>query len=123
MVSGTDRIIPVGPSIHPQKLIESKITIADNPSPLLIIFGSIKFPITISINTKKPLTHKHVAKLVVINAKIIGGIAAIIEPMIGMKFKKNAKTAHSMAYLILKAINKTKIHKPVMMLVCTLIIK
>ena len=98
MVKGTDRKKPTGPSIQPQKTRERNITKVESPIPLPNIFGSIKLPIIMFTKRYVRPAHNNPVppKYTHVNNK--AGIAAIIEPILGMKLNKNAIIAHNIAY-------------------------
>jgi hypothetical protein len=60
IVNGTERNIPTGPNIHPQKIIERKTKSVEMPTPLDNSLGSSRFP-TRLFTTRYPIAMKAVS--------------------------------------------------------------
>ena len=84
MVSGTERNIPTEPKIQPQKINDRKTTKVDRPSIFPINFGSRKFPTTVLAKRNVKAVQRTAAGPICTKARIIGGIAAMIEPIFGI---------------------------------------
>ena len=98
IVSGTDSNIPTLPSSQPQKINDKNTTKVDKPKPLPKNRGSIIFPITIFTTTKPSPARPAFAKPNSTNAMSTAGTAAIIEPILGIKFNINESTAHNIKW-------------------------
>ena len=68
-----------------------------SPNPFPIIRGSSTFPTIVLINKIQNVTHSVVVISCSMSVIIIGGNAAIIDPITGIKFKKKANIAHKYA--------------------------
>ena len=84
MVKGTDSNMPTEPSSQPQKINDKKTTKVDKPKPRPIKRGSTILPITILVPTYNKPVIPAAPGPIWIKANNTAGIAAIIEPILGI---------------------------------------
>ena len=84
MVMGTDRNIPTGPSINPQKRRERNTTSVDRPKHFPMILGSRKFPITLWISINVAKVQRAPPNPNCTKAKRTAGIEDMIEQIFGI---------------------------------------
>ena len=115
--------MPTGPSTQAQKINERKMTSGDNPTPRPITRGSIRL-LQETLTTRNPTaTTSARPRPNCTSARKTGGMAAMTEPMLGMKFKKKARKPHRRGKSTPRASNSTVTLIPVAALMIDLIIR
>ena len=84
MVSGTDWSMPTGPHTHPQNSNDMNTTSTESPKRLPIRVGSSRLPRTVSMTRYPSATPAADPGPNWTSAMSTGGMAATIEPMLGM---------------------------------------
>lgn len=112
-VSGIERNIPTVPRTQPQKTSESKTTSGERPTPFPINLGSIIFPIIMFMVRYQTATISDKGIPPSIRAIITGGMAAIIDPIVGIKLSRNVRTPHKSAKSIPNIKRNIHAKKPV----------
>ena len=96
-VSGTERNIPTIPLIEPQKISENMISSGLRSMPFPIMLGSTRLPIVnFTVRIAMPSQRALIGFSNCTRAKRNGSTLATIEPMLGMKLRKNVRIPQMM---------------------------